>query len=302
MGGPEGAEVEVAGSLLEEEQLVWGSGDDRRWARPDVAQETLRRGPGPQPEVSRAPSAPAAADSPPRAQGAGCGDCAELHLPPGALPARNSAFVPRGLGVGTGRPWEGQEEEPSTAGSPGRPAVYEPPYLRGFLALRGDDTSGQLHPVREDRSPHPIPNIPEDLLLPLSLLKTAQNHPMLVELKNGETYNGHLVSCDNWMNINLREVICTSRDGDKFWRMPECYIRGSTIKYLRIPDEIIDMVKDEVVAKGRGRGGLQQQKQQKGRGMGGAGRGVFGGRGRGGIPGTGRGQQEKKPGRQAGKQ
>lgn len=32
-----------------------------------------------------------------------------------------------------------------------------------------------------------------------------------VELKNGETYNGHLVSCDNWMNIHLREVICTSR-------------------------------------------------------------------------------------------
>ena len=75
-------------------------------------------------------------------------------------------------------------------------------------------------------------------MLPLSLLRTAQNHPMLVELKNGETYNGHLVSCDNWMNINLREVICTSRDGDRFWRMPECYIRGSTIKYLRIPDEV----------------------------------------------------------------
>uniref|UniRef100_A0A673WWD7 U6 snRNA-associated Sm-like protein LSm4 n=1 Tax=Salmo trutta TaxID=8032 RepID=A0A673WWD7_SALTR len=110
-------------------------------------------------------------------------------------------------------------------------------------------------------------------MLPLSLLKTAQNHPMLVELKNGETYNGHLVSCDNWMNINLREVICTSRDGDKFWRMPECYIRGSTIKYLRIPDEIIDMVKEEVVSKGRGRGGMQQNKQQgKGRG-GGAGAG-----------------------------
>jgi len=76
------------------------------------------------------------------------------------------------------------------------------------------------------------------VMLPLSLLRTAQNHPMLVELKNGETYNGHLVSCDNWMNINLREVICTSRDGDRFWRMPECYIRGSTIKYLRIPDEV----------------------------------------------------------------
>ena len=31
----------------------------------------------------------------------------------------------------------------------------------------------------------------------------------------------------------LLQVICTSRDGDKFWRMPECYIRGSNIKYLR---------------------------------------------------------------------
>lgn len=84
----------------------------------------------------------------------------------------------------------------------------------------------------------------------------------LVELKNGETYNGHLVSCDNWMNICLREVICTSKvcrtgtwmalspsglndssrpraqDGDRFWRIPECYVRGNTIKYLRIPDEV----------------------------------------------------------------
>lgn len=36
----------------------------------------------------------------------------------------------------------------------------------------------------------------------------------LVELKNGETYNGHLQSCDNWMNLNLREVTLTSRVGD----------------------------------------------------------------------------------------
>ena len=73
-------------------------------------------------------------------------------------------------------------------------------------------------------------------MLPLSLLRTAQNHPMLVELKNGETYNGHLVSCDNWMNINLREVICTSRAGVRFWRSAECHIKESTITYLQMPD------------------------------------------------------------------
>jgi small nuclear ribonucleoprotein (snRNP)-like protein len=157
-----------------------------------------------------------------------------------------------------------------------------------------------------------------------------------VELKNGETYNGHMVQCDTWMNIHLREVICTSKvggychgraglllpppppdaparlsaatnpiklaccwlavlmhfcpqphhpgmlasflareaaapallratpptrpaassrpscpcpasapqDGDRFWRMPEAYLRGNTIKYLRVPDEVLDKAKE----------------------------------------------------------
>ncbi|CAK6446680.1 unnamed protein product [Pipistrellus nathusii] len=100
-------------------------------------------------------------------------------------------------------------------------------------------------------------------MLLLSLLKTAQNHPMFVELKNGETYSGHLVSCNSWMNFNLREVICTSRDGDEFWRMLQCYLRSSTSRYLCIPSEITDMVKEEVVAKGRGCGGLRQQSSER---------------------------------------
>ncbi|KAG1903340.1 uncharacterized protein F5891DRAFT_947384, partial [Suillus fuscotomentosus] len=81
--------------------------------------------------------------------------------------------------------------------------------------------------------------------LPLSLLTAAQNKPMLVELKNGETFNGHLVNCDNFMNITLREVYQTSADGDRFWKLKECYIRGSTIKYLRVPDTLLDTVKEE---------------------------------------------------------
>ena len=85
----------------------------------------------------------------------------------------------------------------------------------------------------EHRSP-----LQNEMVLPLSLLRTSQGHPMLVELKNGETYNGHLVSCDNWMNICLREVICTSRDGDRFWKLPELVVRGNNIKYLRIPEEV----------------------------------------------------------------
>jgi hypothetical protein len=81
-------------------------------------------------------------------------------------------------------------------------------------------------------------------MLPLILLKAAQGHPVvgfiitvviplpkpnsssavvystlmlfhfflqLVELKNGETYNGHLIQCDSWMNMHVREVICTAK-------------------------------------------------------------------------------------------
>lgn len=65
--------------------------------------------------------------------------------------------------------------------------------------------------------------------LPLGLLTAAQGHPMLVELKNGETLNGHLVTCDNWMNLILREVVQTSPEGDKFFRLPEVYIRGNNV-------------------------------------------------------------------------
>jgi hypothetical protein len=39
-------------------------------------------------------------------------------------------------------------------------------------------------------------------------------------------------------------ILIDFQDGDRFWKLPECYIRGNSIKYLRIPDEIIDMVSD----------------------------------------------------------
>lgn len=66
-----------------------------------------------------------------------------------------------------------------------------------------------------------------------------------MELKNGETFNGTLVNCDSWMNMNLKDVICTSRDGSRFWKMEECYIKGNLVKYLRIPDEILTSVTEE---------------------------------------------------------
>lgn len=55
---------------------------------------------------------------------------------------------------------------------------------------------------------------------------------MLVELKNGETLNGHLVNCDTWMNLTLKEVVQTSPEGDKFFRLAEVYVRGNNVGCL----------------------------------------------------------------------
>merc|ERR1712000_278711 len=119
------------------------------------------------------------------------------------------------------------------------------------------------------RTPHKL--LSKSNMLPLGLLNAAQGHPMLVELKNGETLNGHLVNCDTWMNLTLKEVVQTSPEGDRFWRLPEVYVRGNNIKYLRVPEEIIEMAREQ-----------QQQNQQGGhgqRGRGGQQRGDQGGRG-----------------------
>ncbi|PVI08739.1 Sm-like ribonucleo protein, partial [Periconia macrospinosa] len=89
---------------------------------------------------------------------------------------------------------------------------------------------------------------------------------MLVELKSGETLNGTLINCDTWMNLTLKEVVQTSSDGDRFWRLPEIYVRGSTIKYLRVPDEIVDVVKEQQAkdqANRGGRGGAHQRGEHR---------------------------------------
>eukprot|EP01068_Selenidium_serpulae_P018275 Selendium_serpulae@DN6446_c4_g2_i3.p1 len=91
------------------------------------------------------------------------------------------------------------------------------------------------------------------MVLPLTLLRTSQNQPMMVELKNGDTYSGLLAACDGFMNLHMRDAVCTSRDGERFWKIPECYIRGNNIKYLRLPNEVFDMAVTQEESRKEGR-------------------------------------------------
>lgn len=84
-------------------------------------------------------------------------------------------------------------------------------------------------------------------MLPLYLLTSAKNQPILVELKNGETLNGNLVICDSWMNLTLSNVIQSSANGDDFLKIPEVYVRGNHIKYLRLPNEVMDNARQQAL-------------------------------------------------------
>mmetsp|Transcript_19777 Transcript_19777/g.36661 ORF Transcript_19777/g.36661 Transcript_19777/m.36661 type:complete len:165 (-) Transcript_19777:77-571(-) len=145
-------------------------------------------------------------------------------------------------------------------------------------------------------------------MLPLSLLKATEGRSVLIELKNGDTFHGSLVNCDHFMNVNLKDITLTSSDGERFWKIKECYIRGNTIKYLRIEEEALDAVEKREgqdrkrgsyrgrgTGRGRGRGNSRGDYGGRGRGRGGGDRGGRGG-GNGGRGGRGRGGQESNRG------
>lgn len=148
------------------------------------------------------------------------------------------------------------------------------------------------------------------MVLPLSLLNSAKEKPVLVELKNGETYNGVLKGIDSWMNLHITDVICTARDGSRFWKLNEIYIRGNTLKYLRIPDDVLTQIKEDeeshrpaasargrsraasVSARGNGRGGSRGGRGGAAAARGGdsSGSGLSGSSGRGGSSNRGSGR------------
>ena len=67
-----------------------------------------------------------------------------------------------------------------------------------------------------------------------------------------------------------------AQTGDTFTKIPEVYIRGNTIKYLRIPEEVIDKVQEDANLFAAGGGGGERG---RGRGRGGYDRGGRGGGG-----------------------
>ncbi|CAB9511316.1 ribonucleoprotein Sm D3 [Seminavis robusta] len=71
--------------------------------------------------------------------------------------------------------------------------------------------------------------------VPVKLLFEAEGMKVTVELKNGEIFRGLLLSAEETMNLSLKDVLRTARNG-QIKKLPTVYLRGSSIRFIALPE------------------------------------------------------------------
>ncbi|KAH8702735.1 small nuclear ribonucleoprotein Sm D3, partial [Phaeosphaeriaceae sp. PMI808] len=72
--------------------------------------------------------------------------------------------------------------------------------------------------------------------IPIKLLnEAAQGHIITIEITSGEVYRGKLLEAEDNMNVQLKDITVTARDG-RVSHLEQVYIRGSHVRYFIVPD------------------------------------------------------------------
>ena len=79
--------------------------------------------------------------------------------------------------------------------------------------------------------PDPLPKLWDPKTLTLEL----QGHIVTVEITSGQTYRGKLIEAEDNMNVQLKDITVTARDG-RVSHLEQVYIRGSHIRFFIVPD------------------------------------------------------------------
>jgi small nuclear ribonucleoprotein D1 len=113
----------------------------------------------------------------------------------------------------------------------------------------------------------------------IRFLMKLKKETVTIELKNGTIVNGSMASVDPSMNCHLTRVKMTMK-GKSPDSLDSLSIRGSTIRYIILPDSInLDtLLVDDFPKRKEGKPGTGKNAKSKGRGAAG-GRGGGGGRG-----------------------
>lgn len=88
--------------------------------------------------------------------------------------------------------------------------------------------------------------------IPIKLLNEAQSYTVTVELTSGSTYRGKLVQVEDNMNIQLEDVVVTSREG-QVSHLEHVYVRGSHVRMFVLPEMLQNapMFRPDTAAKAR---------------------------------------------------
>ncbi|KAF9134050.1 small nuclear ribonucleoprotein Sm D3 [Mortierella sp. 14UC] len=91
--------------------------------------------------------------------------------------------------------------------------------------------------------------------VPIKLLHEAQGHIITIELKTGSVYRGTLFEAEDNMNVQLKDITMTARDG-RLTQLDQVYIRGSHIRFFIVPDMLKNapMFKQQGAASMKGKG------------------------------------------------
>ncbi|PVH95294.1 Sm-like ribonucleo protein, partial [Periconia macrospinosa] len=71
--------------------------------------------------------------------------------------------------------------------------------------------------------------------IPIKLLNEAAGHIITLEISSGEVYRGKLIEAEDNMNVQLKDITVTARDG-RVSHLEQVYIRGSHVRYFIVPD------------------------------------------------------------------
>ncbi|KAF2667121.1 Sm-like ribonucleoprotein [Microthyrium microscopicum] len=90
--------------------------------------------------------------------------------------------------------------------------------------------------------------------IPIKLLNEATGHVVTLELSSGQVYRGKLLEAEDNMNVQLKDITVTARDG-RVSHLDQVYIRGSHVRFFIVPDMLRNAP-------------MFRQKDRKGRGVG----------------------------------
>ncbi|TKA82361.1 hypothetical protein B0A49_00102 [Cryomyces minteri] len=71
--------------------------------------------------------------------------------------------------------------------------------------------------------------------IPIKLLNEATGHVITLEITSGQVYRGKLLEAEDNMNIQLKDITVTARDG-RVSHLDQVYIRGSHVRFFIVPD------------------------------------------------------------------